>query len=139
MTVQEVRQVLYRAAQLRFPSGKDEEGRKLAPRERVESLEDHYVECAMSRQALEEAALWMQDGVKGLEDKWDAIEGWQTVMGAGEKTQKAIVAAKRTIDPETYKGIREGKWLVDKLHRQAKRLERDEEAVSRLYTMQTGG
>lgn len=139
MTPEEARQTLYCAAQLRFPSGRNEEGDKLAPRERIESLEDHYVECAMSRQALEEAALWMQDGVKVLEDKWDNIEGWQTALGSGEKTQKAIVAAKRTIDPETYDGIREGKWLVDKLHRQAKRLERDEEAVSRLYTMQTGG
>jgi hypothetical protein len=139
MEPQQVREVLYGAAQLTFPSRKDEEGRVRPPRERIELLEDHYVECATARQGLEEAALWMQDAVKRLEDQWDAIEGWQTAMGAGEKTQKAIVAAKRTLKPDLYDGIREGKWLADKCRTQVKRLERDEDAVSRLYTMLGAG
>jgi len=130
----EVREALYQAAKLTFPRLRD-----LSPEAKVAAIEDHYVACAISRQALEEAALWMQDAVKRLEDAWDAIEGYRTLIPPGDKTQKGVVAAKRQIDPKTYEGIREGKWLVDKLKTQVRRLERDEEAASRLYTMMTGG
>lgn len=133
MEPKQVREVLYQAAGLTFPRLRDQ-----SPQQKISALEDHYVECAISRQALGEAALWMADAVKRLEDAWDAIEGWQTLVPPGDKTQKGVVAAKRKLDPDTYSGIREGKWLVDKLRGQVARLERDEEAASRLYTMMTG-
>lgn len=134
-----VKKRLFEIATLTVPDLRVD-GRWRPPREQVELLEGHVLDIAKARAELEEMALYMQASYKELEDQWDAIEGWQTAMPAGEKTQKAITAAKRTISPEIYDGIREGKWLADKLLRQVRRLERDEEwTCSRLYTMITGG
>jgi hypothetical protein len=152
-TPEQCRQILYRVARLRIPNVRQE----LTPEERgqvfgdeplppgpagkIIRLEGFMVDSAIARGDAEEAALYMQAAVKRLEDEWDAIEGWETLLPAtaSERTEKAVVRAKRQLKPELYDGIREGKWLADKLKTQARRLERDEEACSRLYTMATGG
>lgn len=138
MNPKEAKALLFEVAKLRVPSLR-EDGRWIAPRDQVERLEGHMLDASLARGQAEEAALYMQAAVKDLEDDWDAIEGWQTAMGSGDKTQKAVTAAKRTLRPDLYDGIREGKWLADKLRVQIKRLERDEEACSRVYSMLSGG
>lgn len=112
---------------------------RLNPATRVESYEDFIVRAATYRGELEENLLDLQEGTKGLEDQWDEIEGWETLVDPSDKTQKAVVNAKRKLKPELYSGIREGKWLADKIRTQVRRLEQDEAAASRLYTMMTGG
>lgn len=111
---------------------------RLNPQTRVESYEDFIVKAATFRGELEENLLDLQSGLKDLEDQWDAIEGWETLVDPSDKTQKAVVNAKRKLKPELYSGIREGKWLADKIRTQVRRLEQDEGSVSRLYTMLTG-
>lgn len=145
-TPAECREILYRVAKLRLPDVRqrqqpvpDEEmGGAPAPQGamKVHALEGYMVDCAIARGDADEAALYMQAAVKALEDQWDQIEGWQTLAQGG--SQKDVVAAKRQLKPELYDGIREGKWIADKLKSQVRRLERDEETCSRVYTMATG-
>lgn len=143
------RQILHRVARLRLPDTRqrqepvpDEELGGAAPQGAMvmHALEGYMTDCAIARGEAEEAALYMQSAVKGLEDQWDAIEGWETLLPPQkERTEKSKVEAKRKLKPELYDGIREGKWLADKLKTQVRRLERDEETCSRIYTMKTGG
>ncbi len=137
MTPKEVRELLYRAAKIRVPRFK---GREQEPnaRQKIDEMEDHLFVIARWRCSLEEARLWMHDAVKSLQDEWDEIEGWEAA--AGGKTKQAMVDAKRAIRPDLYDGIREGKFLIERLGEQVRRLERDEEqTVSRAYTLLSGG
>lgn len=137
MTPKEVRELLYRVAKIMVPRFR---GRKEEPtaREKIEEMEDHLFVIARWRCALDEARLWMNDATRQLEDQWEDIEGWQTV--ADGKTKQAVVTAKRTLRPELYDGIREGKFLIERLGEQIRRLERDEEqTISRAYTLISGG
>jgi hypothetical protein len=147
-SLDEIRSNLQVAARLRVPPMYDDlvppdqrpdpaRPVRLNPQTRVESYEDFIVRAATFRGELEENLLTIQSSLKALENEWDAIEGWETLAG-DDRTQKAAVAAKRKLKPDLYDGIREGKWLADKLRVQVKRLEQDEGAVSRLYTMLTG-
>ncbi|MDP3985066.1 MAG: hypothetical protein Q8Q52_08725 [Acidimicrobiia bacterium] len=136
----EVRRLLFTAAKIMVPSLRAPRGEgSLNARRKIDILEDHLILISRWRAQLEEAMLYMQAATKTLEDKWDQIEGWETMRADGEKSQKSIVEAKRKVRPELYDGIREAKWLADKLGRQIRRLERDEEyTVSRAYTLITG-
>lgn len=137
MTPDEIRQLLFRVAKVMVPRFK---GRDETPtaRQKIEELEDYLLVAARWRASLEEARLYMQEARLRLEDEWEAIEGWQTV--ANGKTKQDMIDAKRTIRPDLYEGIRDAKFLIERLSEQIKRLERDEEfAVSRSYTMLTGG
>lgn len=155
-TPEKCRQILYRVARLRIPNVRQElppeefeevygglgaGASPVGPAGKIIRLEGFMVDSAIARGDAEEAALYMQAAVKALEDEWDAIEGWETLLPpkASERTEKAVVRAKRQLKPDLYDGIREGKWLADKLKTQARRLERDEETCSRVYTMATGG
>lgn len=146
----EIRSNLQVAARLRIPPLYDDlvppderfdpaKPARLSPQVRIESYEDFIVKAGTYRGELEENLLTVQASVKDLEDEWEAIEGWETLVDPADKTQRASVEAKRKLKPDVYTGIREGKWLADKLRVQVKRLEQDEGAVSRLYTMLTGG
>jgi hypothetical protein len=130
-TPSECREILFRVAKLRLPDTRktvdpvpDEEfGGMPAPMGamKVHELEGYMVDCAIGRGEAEEAALYMQAAVKKLEDDWDQIEGWQTNLPPNpkERTKGAVVEAKRMLRPDLYDGIREGKWLADKLKSQS--------------------
>lgn len=139
MSPDEIRKLLHSAAKVMVPTFRREEGAPIPnARQKIDVLEDHIFVVARWRCLLEEARLYMHEGRRILEDEWDEIEGWETV--ATGKTKEAQVQAKRTIKPELYDGIRTAKFLIERLGEQIKRLERDEEyAVSRAYTMITGG
>lgn len=133
----ECRALLLQSAKIRVPTLRTDDGTRLNARQKIDKLEDHLILISRWRALLEEAMLYTQMAVKALEDQWDVIQGWETLR-VGD-TQKSIIEAKRKLKPELYDGIREGKWLADKLARQIRRLERDEEnTVSRAYTMVTG-
>lgn len=147
--IDEFRSNLRVAARLRIPPIHDDlvppddrfdpaKPARLNPQTRVESYEDFIVQAATYRGELEENLLDLQTGIKSMEDEWETIEGWETLVDPSDKTQRAAVDAKRKVRPDLYSGIREGKWLADKIRVQVKRLEQDEGAVSRLYTMLTG-
>lgn len=149
-SLDEMRSNLQVAARLRVPPITDDlippderadptKPERLDPQTRVESYEDFITKCAIYRGELEENLLDLQSSIKDLEDQWDEIEGWETLADPADKSQKGVVAAKRKLRPDLYSGIREGKWLADKIRTQIKRLEQDEGAASRLYTMLTGG
>jgi hypothetical protein len=134
----EVRQLLYTVAKVKAPSFKGRDPKPNAG-QKIEELEDHLFEIARWRCELEEARLYMHDARRELEDQWDEIEGWQAVAGK-VKTKQDVVAAKKTIRPDLYDGIRMAKFLIERLSEQIRRLERDEEyAVSRGYTLISGG
>lgn len=137
MTPKEVRELLYRAAKIMVPRFVGREETPTA-RQKIDEMEDHLFLIARWRCSLEEARLWMHDATRKLEDEWEDIEGWQTV--AEGKTKQDVVNAKKTLKPELYDGIREGKFLIERLSEQVRRLERDEEqTISRAYTLISGG
>lgn len=136
MTVDEARQVVYAAARLRLPRLKDLGGTQA----RVAALEDYLVETAIHRGELEEARLHLQDALGELLEQWDMIEGWQQLTPAlSKRTQDDIRRAKRTCRPDLHEGIRVAKNVIARLCEQIRRLEKDDDAASRLYTMVTGG
>ncbi len=135
MTLDEIRDVLDRAAAMRMPQRHPDDGRAKF----IDDLTDYILKCAEMRGELIEARTAMELSVELLEDKWARIEGWQALAGA-KPTQAAIEEAKRSIDPETWQGIRDGKRLIERLTVQVKRLTgmADDEAASRVYTLLTG-
>jgi hypothetical protein len=148
-TLDEIRSNLAVAAALRVPPLYDEsippdervdpaKPERLDAQTRVESYEDHMTKSAIYRGELEENLLTVQASIKDLEDEWSQVEGWQTLVDPKDNTKRAVVEAKRKLAPLLYEGIREGKWLADKLRTQVRRLEQDESTVSRLYSMLTG-
>ena len=139
-TPKEVREDLFVAAKIVVPTFQTSDGEpNLNARQKIDLIEDHIILAARWRAKVEEAMLYMQAGLKSLEDQWDEVEGWENFRGNKETSQKSIVEAKRKVRPDLYDGIREAKWLIDKCLRQIRRLERDEEfACSRVYTFIMG-
>lgn len=139
MSPDDIKELLYTAAKLVVPSFRPKDGEEPPrPREKASMLEDHMILCARWLMKLEEARLFMYDATRVLEDQWDAIEGYEVAMGK-EKTQKAVVEAKRKLRPELYDGVRTGKALIARLSDQIRRIERDQEVVvSRVFTMISG-
>jgi hypothetical protein len=139
MTPDKVQTLLYTASNLVVPSFRPKEGEEpIRPREKAARLEDHMILCARWLMQLERARLFMYDATRVLEDQWEAIEGYEMTMGK-EKTQKAVVEAKRKLRPDLYGSIRTGKALIARLSDQIRRIERDQEVVvSRVFTMISG-
>lgn len=132
-----VRTLLFEAAKLRIPrfSADDTTGFK------IDRLESYLLDTAYWRGELEEARLWMHEAVKIVEDQWSAIKGWEPHLRKPSKadvTQEEIRQAKREIKPDLYDSLREGSHLIRRLSDQIRRLENDDEVVSRAYTFLTG-
>lgn len=134
MNTDEVRLALFEAAKLRFPRLRELSSRTA----RVEALEDYLVETAIARGQLEEARLYVHEALDRLMAEWDDIEGWEMQL-ANRRTQDDIRRAKKTIRPDLHDSIRAGKHVAARLSEQIRRLEGDDAAASRVYTMVTGG
>jgi hypothetical protein len=143
MEVEEIKELLHRHAKLRMPQfqyGVHGEATPTAPAAKIEKLEEYLGDVAIARGDLEEARLFIDHARHALEDTWGRVEGWQQhVAKPNTATGPQIAEAKRKIDPDTYEGIREAKWLSQKLGDQIRRLEKDEEVASRRYTLIVGG
>lgn len=134
MTVDDARDVLFRSAKLRFPTLKG-----LPTGEKVDALEDYLAATAIARGELEEARLHVYEALGMLLDEWDDIEGWEPLIRASRPTQEDVRRAKKTLRPDLAAGINSGKRIVARLSDQIARLEHDDKAASREYTIITGG
>lgn len=138
MTVQEVRQLLFNAAALRMPRFDDRDTVGM----RIDKLEKYLLTIAHTRGDLEEGRLHLQQALRDLQIKWEAIQGWEEHAPATERarTRDAIAQAKRKVDPQTYDGIEDAKWLIARLTEQINRLSKmgDDQIASRTYTLLAG-
>lgn len=134
MTVDEIKKALFRCAGLTFPRLQG-----LEPGQKVELVEDYLVETAIARSELERARLYMHEAHHALLRQWDDIQGWQAHVGwSSRTTQDDIRLAKKEINPGLYASMVEAKFLIDRLGQQIARLELDDKAASRAYTIITG-
>lgn len=107
---------------------------------KIEQLESYLLLTAEARQEAQLAKLMIQEALDSLQAEWDEIEGWEMELPtSGRRTQGDVVEAKRRVRPDLYTSIQSGKRLVERLSEQVKRLERDDAATSRVYTIITGG
>lgn len=107
---------------------------------KIEQLESYLLLTAEARQEAQLAKLIVQEALDVLQAQWDEIEGWEVELPSeGRRTQEQVVQAKRRVNPDLYSSIQTGKRLIDRLSEQVKRLERDDAASSRVYTIITGG
>lgn len=107
---------------------------------KIEQLESYLLLTAEARQEAQFAKLVIQEALDVLQAEWDEIEGWEVELPTGgRRTQADVVEAKRRVRPDLYTSIQTGKRLVERLGEQVKRLERDDGATSRVYTIITGG
>jgi hypothetical protein len=107
---------------------------------KIEQLESYLLLTAEARQEAQLAKLIVQEALDVLQAQWDEIEGWELELPSeGRRTQEQVVQAKRRVNPDLYSSIQTGKRLIDRLSEQVKRLERDDAASSRVYTIITGG
>lgn len=107
---------------------------------KIEQLESYLLLTAEARQEAQLAKLIVQEALDVLQAQWDEIEGWEVELPTGgRRTQEDVVQAKRRVNPDLYSSIQTGKRLIDRLTEQVKRLERDDAATSRVYTIITGG
>lgn len=138
MTIEEIRQALYDAAKLRMPR-RDPDA---ALGYNIEQIEDYLIDTAIHRGNLEEARLFAKDALDDLLTEWGTLDpaGYEPHLATGvRRTQAAVERAKALAEPGLAQGVREARRLVDRLTDQIKRLELDDRAASRRYTMMTGG
>lgn len=135
MTEEQIREILVTAMRLRFPRMDPNSH----PTEKITKLESYLTDTAIHRGDLEEALYWAREAEKVLEDAWDGIEGWEAIRDKKRDTDQAVLDAKRKVKPDLYRGLRDVRRLIHDIGRQIKRLEKDYEAVSRDYTVLTGG
>lgn len=136
MDTDQIRRVLYAAARLRMPRREPDATLGL----NIEQVEDYLIATAIHRAELEEARLYAKDALDLLADQWDEVEGWEIHLEQGKRaTVAAVDRAKGLTAPELREGMREARRLIDRLTDQIKRLELDDKAASRRYTMMTGG
>jgi hypothetical protein len=137
MTVEEIRTALYAAAKLRMPRRDPDAALGF----NIEQIEDYLTDTAIHRGALEEARLYAKDALDDLATAWGQLDParYEPYLDGTRRTQAAVDRAKAHAEPDMAAGIREARRLVDRLTDQIKRLELDDRAASRRYTMMTGG
>lgn len=136
MDLDQIRTVLYAAARLRMPRRDPHAALSF----NVEQVEDYLTETAIHRGELEEARLYAKDGLDVLTDQWADVEGWEIHVPKGARATLAGVDRAKAIQaPELANGMNTARRLIDRLTDQIKRLEIDDKAASRRYTMMTGG
>lgn len=138
MTLEEIRARLLAALPLRIPMFDP----NAAPVTKVRALEDYLLKTAHHRGELEEGLHWLYEAKKTLKNQWDDLQGWEMNLPRGattrNRTQEMMREAKRHTAPELYTSLMECKELEDSILRQIRRLELDDKATSRGYTLITG-
>lgn len=136
MTVESIRLAIYQAADLTMPR-LDPKGSLSA---NVELVQGYLIETAIARSMLERARLYAHDALGVIRDQWDAIprDAYVNHLNGARTTNLQLDAAKAVVEPELADSIRTVKRLIDRLTDQIKRLELDDRAASRIYTMLTG-
>lgn len=114
-----------------FPEG-------MASAEKIGALEDHLLETARARGLLEEARLVLEDSYELLDDQWRDVTGYEVYLRGKPKSTTEIDEAKRQVEPDLFFSRRRCIKLLRQVGNQIRRMERDDAAASRCYTMLTG-
>lgn len=130
----EVQQSLHDVAKLRMPAMPD----GMPAREKIEVLETYLLETAAARGLLEEARIMLEDAYEVIDEKWLKIVGYEPYLRGKPKSQIEIDEAKREVDPDLFYSRRKCRKLLRQVGNQVRRMERDDAACSRCYTMLTG-
>lgn len=144
MEVTDAKRILFEASRLRVPNIREAKAgdRHSTQDSKVHMLEGHAVDAARWRSHLEEARLWMDEVVHRLNNEWIKVEGWEANLPVGKKpkdaTKEGISEAKRKTRPDLFDALEEARYLSRQLSAQVRRIEKDEERVSRIYTFITG-
>lgn len=138
MDAAEAKKVLFNAAELRVPYFDKEE----ATSAKIAKLEDFALDAANWRGDLESARLWMSDVLHTFTVEWSKLDGWEVSLPGGKRRKDAtkddITEAKRQVRPDLWGNISDLKHLIAQLSNQIRRIEKDEDRVSRVYTFLTG-
>lgn len=94
-------------------------------------LEDHIWNLAVVRGELAELRLNANTELKLAQDQWDKVE----VATTGKTT---VADARRRLKPDIAEKLGNAKWLAQRCSEEIARLDHDQEAASRLYTLITG-
>lgn len=134
MTYKEVQQALHDVAKIKFPQLPDE-----APAAaKIGALEAHVTETAIARQLLEEGRLMLEDAYELIDDEWRDVSGYEVYLRGKPKSNVEIDQAKRLVNPDLFFSRRRCIKLLRQIGNQIRRMERDDAAASRCYTMLTG-
>lgn len=135
MNVGDITQFIKDASLLRMPKLDP----NFSPGLKIAALEEYLLQIAYHRGDLEEAIGWVLEAKHEARRKLDDVQGWEVNLPRGaQRTQEAILEAKRKIAPDSYAILRDTDYYLKRLERQVRRLEHDHDAVSRAYTMVTG-
>lgn len=124
-------EVLQRSLVMRAPRYDKDKGR----RERIDELEAYLLESAFMQGELTETRVDFEQTLWPLEEVWANLTGWEHLRRT--RTETAVTAAKRMVDPETYNAMEDIKWIITKLTQEIDRMERDSSKVSRAFSMET--
>jgi hypothetical protein len=147
LDVQEIRDAIYRVAQeVRVPkelrAGKpnelSEEHLPLTPREKATAIEEYMVEVAEARGELEFHRLVINDALHELRKKARDTPWQNLLQGVKKPTQQQVADAKRRTAPDLVSSIETAENLSGRLKDQLDRLDKDHEAMSRVYTIIAG-
>lgn len=147
VAAEEIRAAIYRVAQeVRVPpelrAGKpneiSSEHLPLTPREKATAIEDYMVEVAEARGELEEHRLVLNDSLHTLRQQARQTPWQNYLQGVKKPTQQQIADAKRRAAPDLVSSIETADNLVGLIKNQLDRLDKDHEAMSRVYTIIAG-
>lgn len=134
MTYEEVIDRLAEIAELRMPDWPED----VAASVKIEGLEDHLLETARARGILEAARIQLENAYEEIDDRWRDLAGYEPYLRGKPKTQAEIDEAKRHADKDLFTERRLCQKLLRQVGNQTRRLEKDDAAASRCYTMLTG-
>lgn len=124
-----ISEALVQSARLRMPRYE----RPIQPKVLTEKLLEYTLDTAFHQGQLAHERLEIYAQLHALEQEWEDLEGWQGLVRG--KTDKAVLVAKRQVNPDLYGRVRAARWLVARLTDEIERLERDSIKASRAYSI----
>lgn len=134
MEYEEFEEGIKAAGLLRIPSFAED----LAPAQKIEALESHLLDTARWRSVMEDYRILLEDEYEEIDDLWRDVTGYEIYLNGRPKSKEDIDAAKREVDRPLFERRRKVIKLMRQVGNQIRRLEKDDAAVSRAYTMLTG-
>ena len=134
MEHQEIKETINAAGLLRVPDFP--EGMKTA--DKIAALEDHLLDTARWRSVMEAIRVILEDEYEQIDDQWREMTGWEMYLNGKPKSRDDIDEAKRQVNKPLFTQRRTVIKLMRQVGNQIRRLEKDDAAVSRAYTMMTG-
>lgn len=110
----------------------------LRPQEKASYIENYMVDVAEARGELEEHRAVLLDALHELQAQGRDIPWQNYLQGVKKPTQAQIIEAQRRAAPELVSSIETAKHLLNQIKNQLDRLDKDHEAMSRVYTIIAG-